>query len=233
LASSGESLDDLKKRFNLLDESQLSQLKSAIDAARQRMQAFADLVKGVRDQLDDTINALKDEQLQREGNEAQRLKNKAAADKARIDEEVAKTKGDKEAKQKGEEAKKLIDEKLAIELAALDKKAKADKDASDNRKKQIDEEAKAKEQANNKELEQIKKIEDAKAKASDDIAKKIDNDLPKAPTYTPPPSNQDNKASTNGSMTFTVNLNGMTEITPEIVRAKVVPVIQDIIRKTK
>lgn len=230
----GDSAEDLAKRFNLLDENQLSQLKSAIDAAKQRMQAFSDLVKGVREQLDDTINALKDEQLQREGNEAQRLKNKAAADKAKIDEEVAKTKGDKEAKQKGDEAKKLIDEKLAIELAALDKKAKADKDASNERKKQTEEEAKAKELANNKELEQIKKIDDAKAKTTDEVVKKITDDLPpKPPTYNPQPNNTDNNANTKGAMSFTVNLNGMTEITPDIVRAKVVPVIQDIIRKSK
>jgi len=230
----GDSAEDLAKRFNLLDENQLSQLKSAIDAAKQRMQAFADLVKGVREQLDDTINALKDEKLQRDGNEAQRLKNKAAADKAKIDEEVAKTKGDKEAKQKGEEAKKLIDEKLAIELAALDKKAKADKDASNERKKQIEEEAKAKELANNKELEQIKKIEEVKAKANDAIVKKITDDLPpKPPTYSPKPNDSDNKPSASGAMSFVVNLNGITEITPEVVRAKVVPVIQDIIRKSK
>ncbi len=117
------TLDALRERFGLLDDSQLEGLNRSLDAANQKLARLTQAAQDARNELD-SINAdLQDELDRSAGNQEAILNRKYEQDRARIDALVAQAGADQQAKQAAEQALNRLQQKYQQDLAAARKEA--------------------------------------------------------------------------------------------------------------
>lgn len=117
------TLDALRERFGLLDDSQLEGLNRSLDAANQKLARLTQAAQDARNELD-SINAdLQDELDRAAGNQEAILKRQYEQDRARIDALAEQAGADVQARLAAEQALNRLQQKYQQDLTAARKEA--------------------------------------------------------------------------------------------------------------